>query len=56
MLSSTLHVFPRGQINLQRFALFVREVGKPSVKHGFCGRDELDDNGVPIGNRGVDGR
>ena len=55
MLSSTLHVFPRGQIDLQRFAIFVREVGKPTVEHSFSRRDELDDHGVPLGNRGVDG-
>jgi len=55
MLSSTLDGFPRGQIDLERFAFLIRKVGKPALEHGFCGRDELDDNGVPIGNGGVDG-
>ena len=54
MLSSTLHVFARGQVDLQRFAFLVRKVGKPAVEHGFCRRDQLDDNSLPIGNRRMD--
>ena len=54
MLSSTLQEFPRGQVDLQRFALLVGEVGKPPVEHGFCRRDQLDDHSVTIGNRRID--
>jgi hypothetical protein len=32
----------------------VRQVGKTTIEHGFCGRDELDDNRIPIGKRTVD--
>ena len=54
MLSSTLHVFPRGQIDLQRFAFLVRKVGKPAIEHGFCRRDQLDDYRVSVSNRRFD--
>ena len=56
MLSSTLHVFPRGEVDLESFAILVRQVGQSPVEHGLCRRDELDDNGMPIGNRRLDRR
>src|SRR3546814_10910539 len=48
------HVFPRGQVDLESFALLVRQVGEPAVEHGFCRRDQLDDHSVTIGNRRID--
>ena len=54
MLSSTLHVFPRGEVDLESFALLVRQVSKPTVEHGLGRRDELHDNSMTIGNRPVD--
>lgn len=56
MLSSTLHIFPRGQVDLESFPLLVRQVGKPTVEHGLRRRDELHDNGMPIDNRRIDRR
>ena len=54
MLSSTLHIFPRGEVDLESFALLVRQVGQSPVEHGLCRRDELHDNGMPIGDRRID--
>jgi len=54
MLSSTLNIFPRGEVDLESFALLVRQVGKPAVEHGLCRRDQLDDNSVPVGDRRID--
>ena len=54
MLSSTLHIFPRGEVDLESLALLVRQVGKPAVEHGFCRRHQLDDNSVTVGNRRID--
>ena len=54
MWSSTLDIFPWGQVDLQNFAFFVRQVGKPAIEHGFGRRDQLDDNSLPIGNRHID--
>ena len=54
MLSSTLDRFPRGQVDLESFALLVRQIGKSPVEHGLCRRDELDDNSVTVGNRRID--
>ena len=54
MRTSALDRFPRGQIDLQRFAFLVRKVGKPAVEHGFCRRDQLDDYRVSVSNRRFD--
>ncbi len=54
MLSSTLDIFPRGEVDLESFALLVRQVSKPTVEHGLGRRDELHDNSMTIGNHPVD--
>jgi len=56
MLSSTLDIFPRGEVDLESFAFLVRQVGKSPVEHGLGRRDELHDNGMPIGDRRIDRR
>ena len=56
MLSSTLHIFPRGQVDLESFPVLVRQVGKPPIEHGFGRRDQLDNDRMPVGNRCFDCR
>ncbi len=56
MLSSTLDIFPRGEVDLESFAFLVRQVGKSPIEHGLCRRDKLDDNSVTVGNRRIDRR
>ena len=51
MLSSTLDIFTRGQIDIERFAFFHAKVGKAPVEHGLGGRDELHDNRMIIAKR-----
>ena len=56
MLSSTLDIFPRGQVDLESFPVLVRQVGKPPIEHGFGRRDQLDNDRMPVGNRCSDCR
>jgi hypothetical protein len=45
-----------GQIDLERFAFLIGEVGEAAVEHGFGGRDELDYNSVAVGKCRIDRR
>ena len=46
MLSSTLHIFTRGQLDIEPGALLGGQVGQRTVEHGFGRRNKLDDGAV----------
>ena len=49
MLSSTLHVLPRTQINFQVRALIRRELAQPPVEDRFRGRHQLENDRLSTG-------
>ena len=56
MLSSTLDRLARAEVDFERFAFFVGEIGQAAVEHGLGGRDKLDHDGIALGDGGIDGR
>ena len=56
MLRSRLHDLAGAEIDFERLAFLVGEIGKTAVEHGLGGRDKLDHDGIAFGNGGIDGR
>ena len=43
-----------GEIDFEMFTLYRAQIGKPSVEHGFSGRDELDHRRLPVRQHLID--